>query len=198
MDFLLDPNFAYIMLVGGLFLGLLSLVAPGTGLLEIGALFCLILAGYAVWNISYHWWAILILAASLVPFYFAVRNQRRPWMLGLTILLVVIGSVFLFPGEDGGLIGVNPIVAIATSLLSGGFLWLGLNKTLEAHHVRPSHDLDALVGQTGEAKTDILEEGSAQVAGELWSTRSKAKITAGSMIRVIAREGFVLLVEKIN
>ena len=35
-----------------------------------------------------------------------------------------------------------------------------------------------------------------QVAGELWSARSLKPIQAGKMVRVIGREGFVLLVEK--
>ncbi len=198
MEFLLDPNVAYVLVVAGLFLGMLAIVSPGTGFLEIGALFCLVLAGYATWNISFHWWAIIILVASLVPFYFAVRNMRRKLMLALTVLGVVIGSVFLYPGEDGSLIGVNPVVAVVASFSAGSFLWLGLSKSIEAHHHIPTHDLVTLIGQAGEAKSDIHESGSVQVAGELWSARSNTKITAGSIIKVIDREGFTLLVEKAN
>jgi membrane-bound ClpP family serine protease len=62
--------------------------------------------------------------------------------------------------------------------------------------MRPTHSLDGLVGQIGEAKTRVDEEGSVQVDGELWSARSEKSIPAGSMIRVIRREGFVLIVEK--
>ncbi len=198
MEFLLDPNVAYVLVVLGFFLGMLAIVSPGTGFLEIGALFCLVLAGYATWNISFHWWAVIILVLSMIPFYFAVRNMRRRLMLALTVLGVVVGSVFLYPGPNGNLIGVNPIVAIITSLLTGGFLWLGLSKSIEAHHAIPRHDLSTLIGQVGEAKSDIHETGSVQVAGELWSARSASKIPAGSMVKVIKREGFVLLVEKIN
>jgi membrane-bound ClpP family serine protease len=60
----------------------------------------------------------------------------------------------------------------------------------------PSHSLEGLVGQIGEAKTRVYEEGSVQVNGELWSARSEESIPAGSAIRVIRREGFVLFVEK--
>jgi len=35
-----------------------------------------------------------------------------------------------------------------------------------------------------------------QVAGELWSARSEKPIAAGSPIRVVRRDGFVLIVEK--
>ena len=37
MDFLLDPNVAYLILLAGVLMGFLSLVTPGTGLFEAGA-----------------------------------------------------------------------------------------------------------------------------------------------------------------
>jgi membrane-bound ClpP family serine protease len=57
-------------------------------------------------------------------------------------------------------------------------------------------DPDNLVGQIGEARTDILDEGSAQVGGELWSARSLRAIPKGSRVEVVARDGFVVVVEK--
>jgi membrane-bound ClpP family serine protease len=71
-----------------------------------------------------------------------------------------------------------------------------IQKTLQALHALPSHDLSTLVGQVGEAKTRIHTDGSVQVGGELWSARSEKSIPSGSSIKVIAREGFVLVVEK--
>jgi membrane-bound ClpP family serine protease len=53
-----------------------------------------------------------------------------------------------------------------------------------------------LIGKIGEARTKVEEEGSVQVDGELWSARSEKTIPAGSSIRVLRREGFVLIVEK--
>ena len=63
-------------------------------------------------------------------------------------------------------------------------------------HTRPTHDLDGLVGQIGESRTAVHEDGSVQVAGELWSARSAEQIAAGSHVRVVRREGFILVVEK--
>jgi len=53
-----------------------------------------------------------------------------------------------------------------------------------------------LVGQVGEARTKIHDQGSVQVGGELWSARSEKEIPEGSSIRVIRRDGFVVVVEK--
>ena len=194
MDFLLDPNIAYLFLLGGVLMAMLALATPGTGFFEIGAFFCIALAGYAVYKLSFNWWALILLALSVVPFIYAIQRPKRELFLGLSILLLVVGSVFMFP-QNGGL-AVNPLVAVLASGLVAGFLWIAVRKSLEAASMRPSHDLAGLVGQIGEARTKVEEDGSVQVAGELWSARSEKPIAAGSPIRVVRRDGFVLIVEK--
>ncbi len=192
--FLLNPNIAYLFLVAGSVLTLLAIVTPGTGILEVGALFCLALAGYAVFNLGLNLWALIILVLCIVPFVYAIRKPKREWALALCILGVIVGSLYLFP-PSGWRPQVDPLFAIVGSLLSGGFLWLVVRKTVQAHLSRPAHDLSALIGQIGEAKTEVHETGSVQVAGELWTARSEKSIAAGKMVRVIGREGFVLVVE---
>ena len=196
MNFLLDPNVAYLILVLGVMLGFMAIVSPGTGLFEVGAFFCLVLAGYAVYNLSFTGWALALLVLSLIPFIYAIRKPKRELFLGLAILFLAAGSAFLFP--NGGGMAVNPFVALTASLLMAGFLWVAVRKSMEAATVRPSHDLDALVGKIGEARTNVFEDGSVQVGGELWSARSETAIPAGSSIRVVRRDGFVVVVESIN
>jgi membrane-bound serine protease (ClpP class) len=195
MDFLLDPNVAYLFLLGGVLLAMLSLASPGTGLFEIGAFFCIALAGYAIYNLSFHWWAFLLIGLSIVPFVYAIQKPKRERFLALSVLLLIIGSVFMFP-RTADQAAVNPIVAILGSGLVAGFLWVAVRKSVEATSARPIHDLSGLVGQIGEARTRINEEGSVFVGGELWSARSEEPIPAGSAIRVLRREGFILIVEQ--
>jgi membrane-bound serine protease (ClpP class) len=195
MDFLLDPNVAYLFLIGGVLMAMLALATPGTGLFEIGAFFSLALAGYAIYNLSYNWWALLLIMLSIVPFVYALQKPKRELFLALSIVLLILGSVFMFPGASAQT-RVNPLVAVLVSALVAGFLWIAARKSVEAAYARPTHDLQGLVGLVGEAKTRILEEGSVQVAGELWSARSDEPIPLGSPVRVVGRDGFVLLVEK--
>ncbi|MCB0118897.1 MAG: hypothetical protein KDD72_07700 [Anaerolineales bacterium] len=195
MDFLLDPNIAYLILLGGIVLGLLAIITPGTGLLELGAFFCVVLAGYAIYNLSVNWWALILLALSVVPFLFAVRKPKREIYLGLSIFLLVIGSVFLF-AVDGWKPAVNPLLAIVASGMTAAFLWVVVQKSVQAATARPSHDLESLIGRLGEARTAIHDDGSVYVNGEMWSAKSESSIPAGSHIRVVRREGFILVVEK--
>lgn len=195
MDFLLNPNIAYLILLGAVLLAMMAIATPGTGLVEIAAVFCIALAGYSIYHLSFNWWALVILGLGIVPFVYAIQKPKRELFLVLAILLFIVGSVFVFPRTATQAM-VNPIVAIVGSGSLAAFLWLAVRKAIEAMSVRPSHDLRGLVGQTGEARTKIDAEGSVQVNGELWSARSEKPIPAGSSIRVVRREGFILIVEK--
>lgn len=199
MDFLLNANVAYVLLVIGVMLGFMALIAPGTGMLEIGALFALVLAGYGAYNLEINGWAFIPLVLAIVPFLYALRikSLRAPLLIA-TILLVVIGSVFLFKGQNGAWIGVNPLLAGLVSVLSGGLLWVMTDRALAAMHTSLAHNPDALLGQVGEARTEIKEDGSVQIDGELWSARSEKPIAAGNAVRVLRREGFILVVEKVS
>jgi membrane-bound serine protease (ClpP class) len=125
-----------------------------------------------------------------------LRKSGNLIYLGISILALVVGSIFLFEGQ-GWRPAVNPVLAIAVSTLSAGFLWFVGRKVLEVQSIRPTHDLAALLGEIGEAKTEIYNDGSVQVAGELWTARSQQPIPNGAKVRVTGREGFILEVEKV-
>jgi membrane-bound ClpP family serine protease len=198
MEVLLNPNVAYILLVAGFSLTVMAILAPGTGLLEILALFTLVLAGYGVYNIPFNWWALVLLILGVVPFILALRKFGNLLFLFISILAMVIGSSFLFRGETWYVPAVNPILAVVVSLMTASYFWIALSKILEAEHNRPTHDLSTLIGMTGEAKSDIQAEGSVQVDGELWSATSQELIPTGSFVRIKGREGFILEVEKLD
>ncbi|MBC8496474.1 MAG: hypothetical protein H8D37_02315 [Chloroflexi bacterium] len=196
-DFLLNPNVAYLFLVGGFSMALMAIVTPGTGVLEIGAIFALLLAGWGIYNLPINYWALIILVLGVVPFIIAVRKSRRMVFLGISIFALIIGSVFIFRGEIWWKPVVNPVLASVVSLLTGGFFWIVVQKTLEADDAPLAHDLSPLLGAVGEAKTDIHQEGSIQVRRELWSAYSENPISEGALVKVVKREGFILQVEEV-
>lgn len=200
MEFLQNPNVIYLLLAGGLMFAVLALAAPGTGVLEIGAIFILIIAGWsAIANdMPVNWWAFVLLGIGLVLFLFAVLRAKVWPFLVLSIVAVVIGSAYLFRSEVWYVPAVNPLLTTVVSILSGGFFWIVGRKSIQASSARPTHDPENLIGKIGEAKTDIHEEGSVLVASELWSARSEKLIQSGEQVRVIQREGFTLFVEPVG
>lgn len=198
MDFLLDPNIAYLTLAGGLIFAILAILNPGTGLLELLALFALLAAGWAVYNLPVNAWALLVILVGVGFFIAAVRRARLNILLLPSILALIIGSAFLFRSDIWWQPAVNPVLAATVSILSGGFFWLVARKVLEISQTIPVHSLDNLMGKSGEARSDIYMEGSAQIDGELWSVRSEKPIPTGARIQVIGREGLLLLVKNMD
>jgi membrane-bound serine protease (ClpP class) len=197
MDFLLDPNIAYLFLLGGVLFAMLALVTPGTGFFEVISFFCIAIAGYAVYTLSFNIWALILVALSAGVFGVAIQKPKRELFLLLSIALLMVGSVFLF-AREGGLPAVNPLLASFASAFVASFLWVAARKSMDAAFARPTHNLESLPGQIGEARTDVHAEGSVQVNGELWSAKSESLIPSGAKIRVVRRDGFVVVVELAN
>lgn len=195
---LVNPNFAYLLLVLGFILAALAILSPGTGILEISALFLLLLAGWELYNLQINIWALVLILLGVAPYIVAVRKKGNRLFLFLSLVMLVIGSWFLFETEKWWQSAIDPLLFVIVSLLLAGFIWLVTQKVVETEFMRPTHDLDALIGQDGEAKTPIHEEGSVQIAGELWTARSQKPIPKNSRVRVTGRQGFVLEVEAVE
>lgn len=197
-DLLLNPNVAYLLLVAGLWMIMLAIVSPGSGIFELGAVIALLLAAWGVVNLPINYWALALLVMGIIPFILAVFKSRRVIYLILSIIAMVIGSSFLFKGE-GWMPAVNPILAVLTSTATGGYFWLVTRNALELRRTLPPHDLARLVGAIGETQSPILDEGTVHVMGELWTARQAnptgEEIPARAKVRVVGRQGFVLMVE---
>ncbi len=201
MDFfVLTPDVAYVFLVCSVLLTLFALITPGTGLLEAGALFFFLLSGYAIYSLTINVWALIVLLVSLFFFMLAIKKSVvRKLYLGLSIIGLIIGSAYFFRG-DSWAPSVNIWLVIFVSLIMGGFIWLATIKVMETlgkptlYPTRAAH----LVGHEGIAKSEIGDEGSALIAGELWAVRSKVPIAKGTAVRVVNHSGFILDVEAID
>lgn len=196
MDWLLDPNVAYTLLVLTLLSITLAVLIPGTGAVEVMALVLTVLSGYTLLNLPMRLWALGLLGLGLLTFIWPiwVRRGQRFW-IWISLAALVVGSAFLF-ALPGRLIAVHPAVLAANVLLLGGYFWFGVHRGLEALQAQPkvSH-LEQLIGQIGETRTPVHHSGSVYVEGELWSARSTTPIPSGQRVRVIGRKGLTLLVE---
>ncbi len=195
---LFDPNIAYATAMLAILAVVMAVLAPGTGLLEVGAFFLLALAGYQMTQIAVNWWALGIIAAGSIPLALSLRHKENRLWLGGALAFFFIGSAMLFRGPEGETLGVHPLVALFVTLMEGGFLWFLAEKTIETFSSRPVHDLSRLVGKIGEARTPIHREGSVYVEGELWSAQSDIPIPEGTQVKIVGREGFFLLVKPVS
>jgi membrane-bound serine protease (ClpP class) len=194
MELLNNPDVIYMLLAGGLVFLILGLAAPGTGFLEAITLIILGAAGWGIiiYRFPINLWALLLIFTGAVFFFFSVRRGRTLLLLAISCAAVTIGSVYLFRSEQGLHPAVSPWLALTVSVLSAGLFWIIGRRASEAFRIQPTHNLENLLGEIGEAKTPIFRQGSIQVKGELWSARSLEPIEQGKRVEVIGRDGFIL------
>lgn len=195
MDLAISINLAYLALLVGALLVLFALVTPGTGIFEVGALAGLVVASWAAFSLPINIWALVVLVSSVIPFVLALRYRDEPIYLLISVLALMVGSAYLFQGENPWLPGVNPVLAVVGSLSAGGLLWLMTTTVLNSEATTPSHDLSDIIGAKGEARTNVHHDGSVYVYGEMWTARSDKPIKSGTIVRVVEREGLILEVE---
>ncbi|MCJ7625495.1 MAG: hypothetical protein MUO76_18530 [Anaerolineaceae bacterium] len=197
MDLLLDPNIAYVLLVSGFVLAVLALFSPGTMILEICAIFALFLAGYGMYKLPTNTWALVLLIVGVFPFLIALRRSRNWIFLLISLVALIIGTIFIFRTESGAP-AIHPVLAVFMSVTATGILWLIGRMAIEAIEQELSIDLGQLEGMTGDVRADIHREGAVYVNGEEWSARSAVPIKAGSTVRIVSREGLILIVEAVE
>ena len=199
MEFLISPNVAYLLVFIGVMLLLLIFSDTKYSLPKVAAmLFCLLAGGAEFFVLHGNTWAFLIVALSPLPYFIVMRQERlhNPLFL-FTILMLTMGSVFLFVDEDKTPIANYGLAAI-TSMFGSTYIWLTVQRQRTAR--RGVLIGDTLVGLTGEVWVAIepFSNGSVRIEGVLWRARSKENIPAGSTVRVIREDGITVTVMKVE
>ena len=199
MEIIINPKVAYLLIFTGIMLLLIMFNDTKYSLPKVGAMAFCFLAGIAEFFIlDGNPWAFLIVVLSPLPFFVAIRQERRhnPLFL-LTIFMLTIGSAYLFTDDlHRPLANLGP--AGMVSVFGGLFVWLTIQRRRTAD--KAPFIGDTLVGMTGEVWIAIepFSIGSVRIEGELWQARSKEILPAGALVRVIRQEGGTLTVKKIE
>jgi len=194
----IHPNIAYIFMLLGTIGLFIEITHPGSVFPGVAGIICLIIAFYAFAILPVNYAGVLLIAVAFILF---VSEALTPATFGLLTLggaiCMVLGSLMLidspFLGLQVSLSVILPfVVGIASIVL---FL---VSRVIKAHRTKTQTGREALIGETGTAKTDIAPEGQAFVCGELWTAISQdnKKIKKGDKIKVIAIDKIKLIVSK--
>ena len=91
---------------------------------------------------------------------------------------------------------MSPFLGLFIFLINAPVVWIIIKKVSEAIDREPDFNPTKIINMVGVARTNIAQEGTVYVNGEEWSARSSKKILIGSKVKVIDKEGLVLIVEE--
>jgi membrane-bound serine protease (ClpP class) len=195
LDFLLDPNIAFLVLA----VGALALYAefnhPGAIVPGVVGVVFILLALFALNLLPTRYASFTLIIASFVLFALEAKFATHG-ILGLGgIVLLTLGGLLLVDGPIPQM-RVQLWTALGVSVPLGVITVFLMTIALRARRSKVVTGLQGMIGAVGEARTDIDPEGKVFVQGELWNAHARSRVGLGEHVVVRRVEGLELEVEK--
>lgn len=197
LNFLADPNVAYLLLLAGL-LGLyLEMTNPGTLVPGITGAICLLvaLAGFQILPVNVTGLALLLLGLALL-----VAELFLPsfGVIGAGgVIAFVLGSLVLFDPEETGLAVDRRMIGGAAAAVGVTMLVLA-TLVVKAMRRKPATGRESLIGEIAEVRSPLSPHGSVVVQGEIWRAVADQPLPAGRRVRITGIDGLTLRVEPVD
>jgi membrane-bound serine protease (ClpP class) len=189
-----NPNVALILMMIGIYGLIFEFLNPGTVAPGLVGGVSLLVALYALnlLPINYAGLALVLLGIVLMV---AETHIGAFGAIGVGgIVAFVIGAIMMFPAEVPGLGLSIPVVAIV-AVTTLGFFLLVLSMLVWSRRRAVVSGAEALRGAEGEAVSWQGTEGRVRIGGEIWRARGVGPLQAGARVKVVARDGLVVVVE---
>lgn len=195
LSWLLHPQVAYFLLLGGLAGLFFELTTPGAVFPGVFGGLCLILALYALSVLPTSAAGLALILLGLVLFWLEVKITSYGMLSVAAIAALFIGSVILFePGP--GMPGLPLSTVIVTVLgLSAGLMAL-VFLVVRSQRSRHALGLEAMLGLTGDVREWDGRTGVVLMRGELWQARSATPLALapGAAVTVTGLDGLTLII----
>jgi membrane-bound serine protease (ClpP class) len=189
-----DPNIALILMTLGVNGILFELASPGSYAPGIVGAICLLMAFYALGVLDVNYTGLLFIALAFVLFVVDIKAPTHGLLTAGGIVSFVLGALILF---NSPAYGVSWPLVVGVALMTGGFFAFVVGKAVAIQRRQPTTGVEALVGATAIARTDLSPQGVVFLKGERWEAEADdGPIQAGTKVRVKSVEGFRLHVTR--
>lgn len=194
LNYLIDPNVAYILFT----IGLLALYGefnnPGSVLPGVVGFVFILLALFSFHLLPIRYAALVLIVAGFVLFFLEAKYHTHGVLTLGGITIMVIGGLMLVDSPIPEM-RVRPLTALAVSLPMGLITVFLVTLVIKARRAKVVTGKEGLVGAIGVAQTVLTPEGKVFINGEIWNAVAAAQVTPGDRVRVRAVKGLVLEVE---
>jgi membrane-bound serine protease (ClpP class) len=189
-----NPNVALILMLIGIYGLLFEFLNPGAVVPGLIGAISLLVALYALHllPVNYSGAALLLLGVGLM---IAEAHIGAFGVIGVGgIIAFVIGAIMMFPPGAPGF-QLSPAVAAGAVIVSASLFLLVLSMLFRSRKRLVVTGKEALLGAEGEALDWRGEDGRVRIKGEIWRARAAKTLPPGTRVKVVDRDGLVLVVE---
>jgi membrane-bound serine protease (ClpP class) len=200
LNFLSNPDIAYILLMLGMLGIYFELFNPGAVLPGVVGVISLILAFYAMNTLPVNYAGLMLIIFSLVLFLLEIKVVSHGVLAIGGVVSLFLGSVMLFKSSSSlDMIKISTGIIVSVTVLSTAFFLGIVGLGLRAQRLKTVTGINILLGQTGETLSQLDPQGQLQVNGEVWIAEStQGKINKGELVKVIKVKGLTLFVEPLE
>jgi membrane-bound serine protease (ClpP class) len=194
LEFLANPNLAYLLLMIGLLAVYFELSHPGAILPGVVGAIALILAFMAMQTLSVSLAGVLLILVGVVLFIIELKVQSYGLLPLAGIGCLTVGSIMLFEKTEEGIrlawTTIIPTVAVVSAFFIGVLVLVW-----RAQRRKPVTGAEGLLGLPGEVVVWSGGQGKVFVHGELWRAKGESSLNPHDKIQVTGQEGLTLLVK---
>jgi membrane-bound serine protease (ClpP class) len=192
-----NPNVAYILMLVGIYGLIYEFSNPGAVLPGVAGAVSLVLALYAfqLLPVNFAGIALMLLGLALMVAEAFVPSFGALGVGG--VVSFVLGSLILIDTQVPGF-GLSIPLILTFAVASAVLLVLIVGMAVQARRRPVVSGAEELLVAKGVALSGFPGPGSVRLRGEVWSAHSEVAIAPGQPVRVIGREGLVLLVVPLN
>jgi membrane-bound serine protease (ClpP class) len=196
-SWLLDPQIAYLLLLGGMAGLFFELTNPGAILPGALGGICLLLGLYAMSVLPTNAAGLLLIIFGLVLFLLEIKIVSFGLLSVGGLVCFFIGSLILFDFEYG-MQGLPMSMVIGTTLGMALVLGTAVVLVIKAHRRAPAQGVSTLIDRKAIVRNWSGSQGQVFLRGEVWSARSATEETfnKGDEVEVADASGLVLTVRR--
>jgi membrane-bound serine protease (ClpP class) len=193
LGWLVNPNVALLMLVGGALLIYLEFNTPGT--IVPGALGTLmvLLAIFGLDLLPIRYTALLLLVAALALVLLEAKFGGHGALAIAGIVCLTFGTLTLVAAPVPEM-AISPAVAFSVSAAFGIITVFLVRLAVRARRMKSKLGIDALIGRIARAMEPLTPEGHVLVEGEIWQAVASEPVAAGVLLRVVGHAQYLLRV----
>ena len=192
---LTSPSLVFLLLIVGLSLIVFEFFTIGIGLAGAAGAAAVVGALYGASHLPVTWWALALLLLSTLGFAVDVQAGHQGFWTGVGLVGLLVGAFTLF----GGSTALNVPLWLIALVFVGQVVFMlgGMTVAVRNRFSIPTVGRDSMIGEVGQARTELNPDGVVTVRGAPWRARTHRgrPVSAGGPVRVVAVDRLVLEVE---
>jgi len=191
-----DPNIALILLVIGALCIYVEFTSPGLIAPGVVGAILLLLGLSAISVLPINWLGAALLLLALTLFALEAKFAAHGVLAVGGAACMILGAVMLIDSPAPEM-RIHWSTAVALALPFSAITVLLLSLALRARRAKVVTGSEAMIGEVGDAVTELAPAGKVFVHGEYWDAASPRPAPAGARVRVTAIDKLKLTVEPI-